>query len=271
MTIAVPISCPTTISPIVACRPTAPTLPIDRPRSEVSTSTTSLPRLMTSSQRISDWSRVGARRASSLPIRIARPWISFETFSGSRASRNAIRASSTAAWPRSRSNDSFAGRLLGLDDGLDRERQLAVEAEPVLERRPEERPEGAADRVRRAVDQVLPGEPVDRRPERLLVEAPGRHAERDQAVGDARDVDLVEGVDEPEEVDPLLRPELADEAEVEEHDVLRRRVDQDVARVRIAVEEPVDQDLLDDRPHERVAELARVETGLADRLAGRRS
>ena len=150
-----------------------------------------------------------------------------------------------------------ARRLLGLDDGLHRERQLAVEAEPVVEHRAEERPEGVAERVGLAVDQVLAGEPVDVVAEAGLVELLGGLAEGQQPVADARDVDLLDRVDQPEQVDPLLRVELADEAEVEEDDLLRDRVGEDVARMRVAVEEAVDQDLLDDRPDEDGPELGR--------------
>ena len=42
------------------------------------------------------------------------------------------------------------------------------------------------------------------------------------------------------------------------------RVAEDVARVRVSVEEPVDQDLLDHRADEHGPELGRVETGCAE-------
>ena len=74
-----------------------------------------------------------------------------------------------------------------------------------------------------------------------------RLAERIRPSAIARDVDLLDRVDEAEQVDPLGRVELADEPEVEEDEPLRRGVGQDVAGVRVAVEEAVDEDLLDDR------------------------
>ena len=142
------------------------------------------------------------------------------------------------------------GRLLGLDDRLHRQGQLGVEAEAVVEHGGQERAQRGAQRVGLAVDEVLAGEPVDVVPEAGLVEAPRGLAEGDQAVGDPGDVDVLDRVDQAEQVDPLLAVELADEPEVEEDDLLRVGVGQDVARVRVAVEEAVDQDLLDDRPDE---------------------
>ena len=96
-----------------------------------------------------------------------------------------------------------------------------------------------------------------------LVERPHRRAQRHEAVADALDVDLLDRIDEPEEVDSLLGVELPDKAEVEEDDLLGRRVGQDVARVRIAVEEAVHQHLLDHRADEHRAERRRIEACLA--------
>ena len=60
--------------------------------------------------------------------------------------------------------------LLGLDDGLHGEGQLAVQAQTVVEDGAEEAAQGTAERRRLAVDQVLAGQPVDvvaeRRPRR---------------------------------------------------------------------------------------------------------
>ena len=53
------------------------------------------------------------------------------------------------------------GRFLGLDDGFDRQRELTVEPEALLERRSEETTERGADRIGLAIDQVLAGEAVD--------------------------------------------------------------------------------------------------------------
>ncbi len=47
---------------------------------------------------------------------------------------------------------------------------------------------------------------------------------------------------------PLVRPQLADEAEVQEDDPPALWVDEDVAGMRVAVEEAVDEDLLDQAP-----------------------
>ena len=105
------------------------------------------------------------------------------------------------------------------------------------------------------------GQPIDVGPEALFVERVGGLAEGDEPVTDPRDVDLLDRVDESQEVHPLGRVELADEAEVQEHDLLGRRVAQDVARVRVAVEEAIDQDLLDDRPDEHGPEFGRIEAG----------
>ena len=71
-----------------------------------------------------------------------------------------------------------------------------------------------------------------------------------QTVGDARDVAAVDRVDQPEQIEPLLAVELTDEAEIQEDDLIGDRVGEDVPGVRIAVEEPIDEDLLDDRPDE---------------------
>ena len=49
------------------------------------------------------------------------------------------------------------------------------------------------------------------------------------------------------------------------------RVDEDVAGMRVAVEEPVDEDLLDDRPDEQRAERGRVHAGRGDLVACARS
>ena len=95
------------------------------------------------------------------------------------------------------------GRLLGLDRRLDREGEAAVETQAVVEHGAHERGQRAADAMSAAVDEVLPGEAVDVGAEPRLVELGGRLAERDQPVGDALDVDLLDRVDEAEEVDPL--------------------------------------------------------------------
>ena len=230
----------------------------------MSTSTTNLPLLNWSSQLSAAPSSDGTRRASSLPIRTALPWTCFWMFSGVNCSSSAARASVTAASPRSMSKDRARARLLRLDDRLHRQGQLAVEAEAVVEDRAEKRAQSVAERRRLAVDQVLPGQPVD-----VARGTPPRRTTRVglpsamQAVADALDVDLLDRIDEPEEVDSLLRVELPDEAEVEEDDLLGRRVGQDVARVRVAVEEAVDQHLLDDRADEHRAERRGVEAGFA--------
>ena len=70
-------------------------------------------------------------------------------------------------------------------------------------------------------------------------------------------------VDEAQEVDALGRIQLPDEAEVEEHEPLRRGLRHEVAGMRVAVEEAVDQDLLDHRPDERRAQGVGVEAGVA--------
>ena len=126
---------------------------------------------------------------------------------------------------------------------------------------PRNPPRADPSEVALAVDQVLAGQPVDVVAVGRLVELAGRLAERQEAVADARDVDLLDRVDQAEEVDPLLGVELPDQPEVEEDDLLGDRVGQDVAGVRVAVEEPVHQDLLDDRPDEDGAELRGVEAG----------
>ena len=87
--------------------------------------------------------------------------------------------------------------------------------------------------------------------------------ERDQSVADPLDVDLLDRVDQAEEIDPLLLVELADEPEVEEDDLFLLGIGEDVPGMRVAVEEAVDEDLLDDRPDEGAAELLRVEPGIA--------
>ena len=129
---------------------------------------------------------------------------------------------------------------------------------------PRNAPSASPSDDRLAVDQVLAGEPVDVVAVAGFVELLGRLAEGEQPVADPRDVDLLDRVDQPEQVDPLLRVELPDKPEVEEDDLLRDRVGQDVAGVRVAVEEAVDQDLLDDRPDEHGAELGGVEAGGAE-------
>ena len=82
-----------------------------------------------------------------------------------------------------------------------------------------------------------------------------------QAVADRPDVDLLDRIDEPEQVEPLRLVQLPDQPEVQEHDPLRLRVAEDVAGMRVAVEEAVDEDLLDHRADEHGPELGRVEAG----------
>ena len=115
----------------------------------------------------------------------------------------------------------------------------------------------AAHRLHPAVDEVLPGEPVDVGAELRLVEPGVGLPSAMSPSAMPADVDLLDGVDQAQQVDPLGRVQLADEPDVEEHEPLGRRVGHQVARVRVAVEEPVDEDLLDDRPDERVAERRR--------------
>ena len=161
MTIAVPISWPTTMIPTVAWRPMSETLEIDRSSPFVSTSTTNLPLLNWSIHDSAAPSSDGTLRASSLPIRTALAWTCFwmllrrERIEQRRPRLGHGRLAQVDV-ERQR-----ARRLLGLDDGLHRERQLAVEPQAVVEDGAEERSERPAQRGRLAVDQVLPGEPVD--------------------------------------------------------------------------------------------------------------
>ena len=74
-----------------------------------------------------------------------------------------------------------------------------------------------------AVHEVLAREPVHVAAELLLVEVGGGRAEREEPVGDARDVGRPQRVDQPEQVHPLGGLELADEAQVEEDHPLGRR------------------------------------------------
>ena len=175
MTIAVPMSWPTTTIPTVAWRPTSLNCSIDRPSSDVSTSTVILPRLNMSSHLNAAASIDGKRRASSLPIRIAESVTSFWIRSEVSDSRRAARASVAAASPRSRSNDSaravssaWMTAFIARVSSVSRRRPLSNTADrKALER--------GSQRVGLAVDQVLPGEPVDVVPEAGLVEV-GRSA-----------------------------------------------------------------------------------------------
>ena len=99
----------------------------------MSTSTTNLPLLNWSIQDSAAPSIEGTLRASSLPIRTALPWTCFWIFSGvneseKRGPRLGHRRLAEVDVERQR-----ARRLLGLDDRLDRQRQLAVELEAVVE------------------------------------------------------------------------------------------------------------------------------------------
>ena len=258
ITIAVPISWPTTITPTVAWRPISLTLEIDFSRPLVSTSTTNLPLLYWSSQAASPLER-GSRRASSLPIRTALPWTCFWILSGGeRLEQGGARFCHRRVAEVDLERQGARG-LLGLDDRLHRQGQLAVELKAVVEDCAQEGAERVPERARPCRTRGTGG-PADRcrrgtPPRRSRGSACRGRGDRHRS----RDVDLLDRVDQPEQVDPLLRGELADEAEIEEDDLTRLRHDEDVARVRVAVEEAVDQDLLDDRPDEDGAQLGRVE------------
>ena len=75
----------------------------------------------------------------------------------------------------------------------------------------------------------------------------------------------LDGVDQAQEVHPLRAVQLPDEPHVEEHEALGRGVGHQVARVGVAVEEPVDEHLLDDGLDERAGQRRRVEARLAQR------
>ena len=124
----------------------------------------------------------------------------------------------------------------------------------------------AADAVDLAVDQVLAGEAIHVGAELAIVEARSRRAQADERVGDPAAVGGLEGVEQLDQGQPLVGAQFADEAEVEEDDLTGLRVDEDVARVRIAVEEAVDEDLLDERPDEDRAQVGRVHAGGAQAL-----
>ena len=71
-------------------------------------------------------------------------WISFDDVLGIEGREEwPLRASSTAAWPMIEVVDSLRAVSSAWTIGLDRERQLAVEDQAVLERRADERPESA--------------------------------------------------------------------------------------------------------------------------------
>ena len=67
---------------------------------------------------------------------------------------------------------------------------------------------------------------------------------------------------ERDEVEPLLLAQLAHEAEVEERDPTRRLVQHDVAGVWVAMEEAVDEQLLDERSDERPRHGVAVDAGI---------
>ena len=179
-------------------------------------------------------------------------------------SKIAARASSRAAAADVDRGAQQVGRLLGLDDGLEGQRQLVVELQAVAV---DDRLHGTdAGRERAAVvaiDQELAQDAVHVVTEGGLVEAFALVAEGDDGAGDGAAVDRPQPVDEVEQVEPLLLGELAHEAEVEEDDATGVGIDQDVAGVRIAVEEAVDEDLLDEGSNEGRAELGGVEASLA--------
>ena len=119
-----------------------------------------------------------------------------------------------------------------------------------------------------AVDEVLADDPVDGLAEPALVEVGTGVPRLRIDAGDGGRVAQLEPVDQVQQVHPLVAVEPADQPEVEEHDAPRLGFDEDVARVRVAVEEAVHQDLLDQRPDEQRPDLAAVDAGRVE--AGRR-
>ena len=259
--IAVPISWPTVSSPTVSRRPVSSSCRNWVSRSLVSIATVILPLPNWSIHMKAANSSVGRRRTSSLPTRSPVAVAVFSTLSSVSPEISASRASSIAALPMSIEGSRIDGGLLRLDDGLHREREVVVQPQAVPVDGAHDRGHGLPDAAALAVHEVLADDPVHRLRERALVEVRSGRAQALERPGHRRRVPQLEPVDQVQEVHALVLGEPADEPEVEEDDPPGLRLHEDVAGVRVAVEEAVHQDLLDQRPDEDRSDLLAVDAG----------
>ena len=258
--IAVPISWPTTMSPTVAWLADAADLARSpcgrracRPRR------TSLPWL-TMSSHLSSGRFEGRGAAGELLADPDRR----RTAPASRPGPARATRAAPPAPPRSPPREVDVGRQDASPSPrpgcrLDREREAAVEPEAVVEHGAHERRSARRRRRRAAVDEVLPGQPID--------VASGTAPRRSRVVGLPSAISpsampgMSTSLDRVDEAragrragSPLSCPTSPRSRNTSR---LRRGLRHEVAGMRVAVEEAVDEDLLDDRPDERGARARR--------------
>ena len=148
--------------------------------------------------------------------------------------------------PRSRSYDERRRGLLGLDDRLDRQGQVVVEAKAVVEDGPQDGGDALAERGDLAVHQVLADHPVDVVAEPALVPVAAGVSPRPMSASAMPALSLLRSAKRSwirvrrwsvrsSPMSPKSRKMICPVLGVDEH----------VAGVRVAVEEAVDEDLLD--------------------------
>ena len=92
-----------------------------------------------------------------------------------------------------------------------------------------------------------------------------RRRQRLEGLCETTDVAVLHGEEQAAELDALLECQLAHHARVEHDHVAGRQVDEHVAGMRVAVEEPVDQQHLHSASHDIIGEDHPVDPGRIDR------
>ncbi len=154
---------------------------------------------------------------------------------------------------------------LGLHHRLDGQGERRIQAQPVVPQHAEADGHRVAERgvrvrVEEAADPALEVAPVAG-----LVHRPERRAQVAHHLRHPGDVLPAGHHQQLDQGEPLLERELAAHAQVDHLDVAGAEVDQDVAGVRVAVEEAVHQQLLDRTLQEPLGQPDRVDPGGPDR------